>query len=352
MTTDQPANQRSNTPLLLKHPVADPAWLARLSEDIIEPGLPIVDPHHHFYDRPGDSYLLDDLLADLNSGHNVVATVFVQAYWSHRREGPEPLRPVGETDFIMTQVDEAARRGAPQRICAGVVAYADLCLGAAVEPVLAAQAQAAKGRLRGIRNIAARDPGFLASISTPPAFGMMGSPAFREGFAMLAKHGLSFDAWVYHPQIPQLTDLARAFPQVPIVLNHIGGPLGCGPYRGKRREVFEDWRRSMRELASCQNVHMKLGGLGMALGGFDFHDRPLPPSSGELEAAWGPYLLAVIEAFGVERCMFESNFPVDKCSYSYPFIWNAFKRMVSGATADEKAALFHGTATRFYSLQP
>ena len=350
MSVNASTPARGSGVFLVKHPVADRAWLAKLSEDIIDSEQPIVDPHHHFYGRPGDSYLLDDLLEDLNAGHNVVATVFVQAYWAHRTDGPEALRPVGETDFVMSLLAEAARRQVPQEIGAGIVAYADLALGAAVEPVLLAQIDAGRGRVRGIRNITARDSRFLASISTPPPFGILGSPRFREGFGLLAKHGLSYDAWVYHPQIPELVDLARAFPETPIVLNHIGGPLGCGPYRGRRQEVFAQWHGAMRQLAGCPNVSMKLGGLGMALGGFDFYEQVLPPSSGELTRAWEPYLLPVIEAFGVDRCMFESNFPVEKCSCSYAVLWNAFKRIAAGATPAEKDALFRTTAARFYRL--
>jgi predicted TIM-barrel fold metal-dependent hydrolase len=178
----------------------------------------------------------------------------------------------------------------------------------------------------------------------------MAEPAFRAGFACLAKHGLSFDAWLYHTQIHQLADLARAFPATPIVLDHVGGPLGVGPYRGRRDEVFADWRNGIRALAECPNVHMKLGGLAMVVNGFDFHENVLPPSSGELADAWRPYMETCIEAFGPHRCMFESNFPVDKGMCSYPVLWNAFKRIAAGASSAEKAALFHDTAARFYRL--
>lgn len=340
----------TGTPPLISHPKANPAWLAKLSEDILDPDLPIVDPHHHFWDHPGFTYLIDEFLSDVNSGHNIVSTVYLQAYWGYRTSGPENLRPVGETEFALSMAQEAERRGARTKVCAGIVGYVDLTLGAAAEPVLAAHIEAAAGRFRGIRNITARDPHFLASISTPPAFGVMGTPAFREGFALLHQFGLTYDAWVYHPQIDDLIDLARAFPETPIVFNHVGGPLGVGPYRGRRDEVFADWHRKIRALAACQNVHMKLGGLGMILSGFDFHENVLPPSSGELAHAWGPYILAVIDAFGVKRCMFESNFPPDKCTCSYPVIWNAFKRIAVGATGDEKRDLFHDTAARFYRL--
>ena len=178
----------------------------------------------------------------------------------------------------------------------------------------------------------------------------MQDAAFRRGFAWLERHGLSFDAWLYHTQLDQVLDLARAFPGVPIVINHAGGPLGSGRYRGRRDEIFPAWRAGMQALAACPNVHVKLGGLAMVVNGFNFHENLLPPSSGELAAAWRPWMEACIEDFGVQRCMFESNFPVDKGMCAYPVLWNAFKRIASGATASEKAALFHDTAQRFYRL--
>jgi predicted TIM-barrel fold metal-dependent hydrolase len=337
-------------PLVLTHPVPNPAWLARLTEDALDPDLPIVDPHHHLWNHHGNTYFLDELLADLLTGHNVVATVFLQCFWAYRDTGPEAMKPVGETAFVASVAAEAERRKTHARICAGIVGYADLTLGDAVAPVLEAHIAAGAGRFRGIRHITARHPRFLASMSTPPGFGLMGSPAFRAGFAQLAKHGLSYDSWLYHTQIHQLVELARAFPETPIVLNHVGGPLGVGPYRGRRDAVFTDWLAAIRALATCPNVHMKLGGLAMVVNGFDFHENVLPPSSGELAQAWSPYMLALVEAFGADRCMFESNFPVDKGMCSYAVMWNAFKRIAAGASADEKKALFHDNASRFYRL--
>lgn len=344
-------------PVVVTHPRPDLAWLARWSEDIVDPDLPIVDPHHHFWDRPGYSYMLDDFLADLDTGHNVVATLYVQASWAYRNDGPENMRPVGETEFIAALAAEADRRTTRTRVCAGVVAYADLMQGDRVEPVIAAHL-AASGRVRGIRNITSYDSQIASIKSTQgPASrleerfaGMMGTDAFRAGFACLKQFNLAFDACLYHPQLGELVDLAREFPETPIVLDHTGGPLGIGRFRDRGQEVFADWRQNIRALAACQNVHMKLGGLGMVLSGFDFHARETPPSSDELAAAWGPYFLEAIEAFGPERCMFEGNFPPDKSVCSYVTIWNAFKKIASGATADQKRALFHGTATRFYGL--
>jgi L-fuconolactonase len=341
----------TDTPkLVLSHPVPNAAWLAKLSEDILEPDLPIVDPHHHLWDHGGNTYFLDNLLADVNSGHNVVATVFLQCFWAYRTSGPEELKPVGETEFVASVAAEAERRKTKARICAGIVGYTDFRLGDKVNTVLEAHIAAGAGRFRGIRQISARHKDFLASMSTPPEFGLLADPAFRAGFARLGKYGLSYDAWLYHTQIGELVDLARAFPETPIVLNHVGGPLGVGPYRGKGEAVFAEWRAATRILATCPNVHMKLGGLAMVVNGFDFHENVLPPSSGELANAWRPYMEALIEDFGANRCMFESNFPVDKAMCSYPVLWNAFKRIASSCSAAEKAALFHDTAAGFYRL--
>jgi L-fuconolactonase len=343
------AMQTDSRPVF-RHPVPNAAWLAQHTEEAIDPALPIIDPHHHLWEHNGQPYFLDAFLDDLNTGHTIVATVFLQCAWAYRTSGPEALRPVGETEFVAGVADEAERRGTGARICAGIVGYADLRLGAGVEEVLAAHVAAAGGRFRGIRTFTARSEHFIASIVTPPAARVLADPAFRAGVACLGKFGLSFDAWLYHTQIAELTDLARAFPDVPMVVNHTGGPLGIGPYEGKRAEVYADWRRDMKELASCPNVTVKLGGLAMLVAGFAFHERPKPPSSQDLAEAWRPYMDACIEDFGASRCMFESNFPVDKAMCSYPVLWNGFKRIAQGASPAEKAALFHDVAARVYRL--
>lgn len=340
----------TEAPRVFQHPSPRPAWLALASEEIIDPALPIVDPHHHLWERGGQRYFLDELLADTGSGHNVVATVFAQCTWAHRTDGPDDLRPVGETEFVTAVAEDAERRGSKTRVCAGIVGYADLNLGERVDPVLQAHIEAAKGRFRGIRHLTAREETFWASIAPPPPAGMMGDARFRAGFSRLAGFGLSYDAWLYHPQIGELTALARDYPGTTIVLDHIGGPLGIGRYEGRRDEVFATWRASIRELAACPNVSVKLGGLGMLLAGFAFHERPRPPSSEDLAAAWRPYMETCIEAFGAGRCMFESNFPVDKAMFSYPVLWNAFKRIAQGASAGDKAMLFHDTAARIYRI--
>jgi predicted TIM-barrel fold metal-dependent hydrolase len=334
-------------------------WLDRRSEEILEPDLPIVDPHHHLWDRPGPigRYLLDELLADLNSGHRIVATVFAQCGSMYRADGPEALRPVGETEFVngIAAMSASGRYG-PTHVCAGIVGYADLTLGDRVQEVLEAHLRAGGGRFRGVRQTWLRDPAAHAYYGQPPGTmfdhppGLLADLGFRAGFARLAPLGLSFDAALAHPHISELTALARAFPDTGIVLDHVGFPLGIGAYAGRREAVFADWSAGIRELATCPNVAVKLGGLGMTMIGFAFHEEPEPPSSERLATAWRPYMESCIEAFGADRCMFESNFPVDKASCSYAVFWNACKRLADGASATEKQALFSGSAARFYRL--
>ncbi len=327
-------------------------WLARHREAPVDPDLPIIDPHHHLWDRPGWRYLLPELLADTGQGHTIIATVFVQCRAMHRADGPEAMQPIGETEFANgVAAMSASGLYGPIRACAGIVSHANLTLGAAVRPVLEAHIAAGNGRFRGIRHITSWDAD--ESLITPgyaTPRDVLYREEFRAGFAQLAPLGLSFDAWLYHPQIPDLTALARAFPETPIVLDHVGGPLGIKAYAGKRDAVFAEWRAAMAELATCPNVSVKLGGLGMRINGFGFEERVEPPDSDTLAAAWKPYINSTIELFGAARCMFESNFPVDKGSYSYGVFWNACKKLAAGASAEERHALFSGTASRFYRL--
>jgi predicted TIM-barrel fold metal-dependent hydrolase len=327
-------------------------WLARRSEAILEPDLPIVDPHHHLWDRPGWRYLLPELLADTGSGHNVVATVFVQCRAMYRAGGPAELKPLGETEFVNGIAAMSASGGyGATRVCAGIVGHVDLTLGSRAQAVLEQHVAIAGSRFRGIRHTSAWDAD--SSVMNPNYHvpqGLMRNAAFREGFAALGRLGLSYDSWLYHPQIGELEDLARAIPDTPIVLDHVGGPLHVGAYAGRQQDVFAAWQKAIRSLAACANVHVKLGGLGMRIGGFGFESRKEPPSSEDLAAAWKPYVETCIEAFGARRCMFESNFPVDKGSYGYAVFWNACKLLAKGASAAEKAELFSGTATRFYRL--
>jgi predicted TIM-barrel fold metal-dependent hydrolase len=327
-------------------------WLKRRTEDVLEPDLAIVDPHHHLWDRGGHIYFLPQLLEDTGSGHNIVATVFVECRAMYRAGGDPALQPVGEVEFVngIAAMSASGAYGAT-KVALGIVGYADLGLGAAVERVLALETAIGGGRFKGVRNISAwhPDPAARGSSAIPPP-DVMTRPTFLEGFKVLVRMGLTFDAWLYHTQLGELTALSRAVPEATIVLDHVGGAIGIGPYSGKRDEVFAHWKKGIRELASCQNVNVKLGGLGMRLFGFDVHAGELPPTSEQLATAWRPYIETCIEAFGPARCMFESNFPVDKGACSYQALWNAFKRITAGASAADKAALYRTTAARVYRL--
>jgi predicted TIM-barrel fold metal-dependent hydrolase len=319
-----------------------------MTEEILEPERPICDPHHHLWDRPESRYVLEDLLADTGSGHNIVSTVFVECAASYRTSGPPELRPVGETEFV----DGIAKRAATTstRVAAGIVAFADLNLGPHVGVVLDAHAEAS-ARFRGIRHAAGWDASDEVRNSHPnPTEGMLATEDFRRGFGELSPRGLSFDAWLYHPQIRELTDLAREFPETTIVRDHFGGPLGIGPYEGKRSEIFAKWKDDIAELASCENVVAKLGGLVMPVNGWGFHKREQPVTSDELASSTRDWYLHTIDAFSPDRCMFESNFPVDKASCSYAVLWNSFKKIASGFSEAEKNAMFRGTAERVYRL--
>jgi len=334
---------------------ADPRedWLAQRREDIIDAARPIVDPHHHLWDRGGQRYLIEELAADTGSGHNVIATVYVEARSMYRAGGPEAFRPVGEIEFANGAAAMSASGGyGPAAICAGIVGHVNLMLGEAARPVLEAEIAAGQGRFRGIRHSSAwdADPDVAHMYATRPK-GLLLDSTFRKGFACLAPLGLSFDAWLFHPQIGELANLARAFPETRIVLDHCGGPVGIGSYANRREEIFPGWKASIRDAARCPNVVVKLGGLAMRLLGYDFHERPLPPSSEEAAAAWRPYIETCIEAFGPDRCMFESNFPPDKGQCSYQVIFNAFKRIAAPYSEAEKTALFSKTATDVYRLK-
>ena len=315
----------------------------------MEPDLPICDAHHHLWERPPRNYLLDDLLEDLRSGHKIVSTVAIECGYGYRRDGAAEFKPLGETEFLE---GVAARvEGDPSiqtRIAAAIVGHANLALGDAVAPVLEAHLARSPKRFRGIRHSATWDAS--GALRNEAAQGMLADGRFRAGFAWLEKLGLSFEAWVYHPQLTEVADLARAFPQVPIIVNHIGAPLGVGPYAGKRDEVFRQWSRGIAAVAQVSNVVVKLGGVGSLRSGYDWHERAVKPSSFELAQILRPYIEHCIDKFGVERCLFESNFPVEKASNTYVNLWNAFKRITEKYSAGERAALFHDNAARVYRI--
>jgi predicted TIM-barrel fold metal-dependent hydrolase len=327
-------------------------WLDSLVEPILDPDLPLVDPHHHLWDRAYYPYLEPQFSTDLQTGHRVEATVFVECRAMYRQDGQQELQPIGETTFVANLAQTHAHtKPHSTRIAAGIVGYADLTLGAAVEDVLHAHMTAGEGRFRGIRNIAAWEPtGTVKSTVYISPEKLLYDPRLREGFAKLGPLDLTFESWIYYTQIDDLTDLARAFPDTMVILDHVGGPIESGPYRSRQDEVFADWEGAIRRLATCPNAMVKLSGFGMQVFGFDFHARELPPSSEEVAMAIRPYVEACIETFGPDRCMFASNFPVDKSAYSYPVLWNAFKRLCAGYSPTERTALLHDTAAAVYRL--
>ena len=334
------------------HP-PDEAWLAKNPpEPILEPDLPIIDTHHHLWDRGGHRYLLPDFLVDVATGHNVIATVFLECHSMYRAGGPAEMRPVGEIEFVTGQAAMSASGVyGSTRVAAGIVGFADLTLGDRVEPVLEAQLRAGGGRFRGVRHSAAWDASdIIGNSESAGGPHLYGRAEFRAGLACLTRLGLSLDAWVFHPQLGEVAELARAHPEANIILGHVGGVLGYGPYTGKQKEIFVAWKAAMTEVAQCPNVSLKLGGMMMRLAAYDYRTEPKPSTSTELAALWGPYFETGIELFGPSRCLFESNFPVDKMGIGWASLWNAFKRIVAGASASEKQAMFAGTARRVYRL--
>jgi predicted TIM-barrel fold metal-dependent hydrolase len=336
------------------------AWLEQVQEAALEPELPICDPHHHLWEtraRPGNiqpRYLLDEIVADLSGGHNVVSTVFIECGAMFRADGPENFRCIGETEFVNGIAAMSASGGyGKARIAAAIVGTCDLRIGDAAADVLDAQIAAGNGRLRGIRRGAFWHASpEVENHRTRPPEGLLLREDFQRGFKHLAPRKLSFEVWCAHTQIPDAVSLARAFPDPTIVLDHFGGPIGIGPYKGKADEVFADWKAKIDELATCQNVHVKLGGLNMEVNGYGWHERPKPPTSQELADATRRYFDYAIEKFGPKRSMFESNFPVDKLSCSYTVLWNSFKILAKSFSADEKAAMFRGTAETVYRIAP
>ncbi|MXW88893.1 MAG: amidohydrolase family protein [Acidimicrobiaceae bacterium] len=333
-------------------------WLALRQEEAVDPERPIVDAHHHLWGERQwgglmSAYLAPQLLEDMTGSHNVVKSVFVDCISHYDSEREPHLQPVGETEFVASQADYTdAAGGAGGPTIAGIVSHADLLRGEAVEEVLAAHDAAGGGRFRGIRHATGWDPSDEIHDSHHGSFEhMMAAPEFRSGAGTLARMGFSFDAWLFHPQLPELAELARAVPELTIILNHLGGPLGIGPYARGRDEARADWRASMRLVAACPNVVLKVGGIGMDVyfaTGWAAAD--VPPGSEEVAAYWDDDVRFCIDTFGPDRCMFESNFPVDRQTLTYPVLWNALQIMAAGYTDTEQDALFSGTATRVYRL--
>ena len=324
-------------------------WLSQLREDVIDPAREIVDPHHHLWPKPHLSYDLEELWSDTDDGHNVTATVFMECGSAYRKDGPEHLRPVGETEFVTAASERAAQSPEKAQIAA-IIAHADLRRDD-LDDILDAHEAAAKGRFRGIRHAGACDPNPEAlSIAGRAPRGLYADPNFRRGVARLGERGLTYDTWNYHHQIRDFTALARAVPGTVMVLDHFGTPLGVGEYAGKRNEIFARWKDDIAELAECPNVFAKLGGMAMPDNGFGWNTREVPPSSDEFVEAQAPWYHHAIKSFGPERCMFESNFPVDRLSISYRTLWNGLKKIAADYPETAKAALFSGTARKVYKL--
>ncbi len=347
MTADEPQTAHATH----RPPTINQAWLDRHTEPIIAPDQAIIDPHHHLWARETQIYMQKEAMADFGSGHRIIASVFVECWSGYRATGPEHLRAVGETDFVACLAGLVQGAQHSCEFAAGIVGHADLTSGDELDDVLAAHIQAAGGRFRGIRHAVAFDASGTIPVVRKSAPGLLVDPAFQRGVAHLAKRHLCFDAWLYQTQLPELLACANAAPDTMIVLNHLGGPLAIGAYAGRVYELSRDWQRDMTALAGCPNVVVKLGGLGMTTAGHGFHARQSPPTSEEVANAYRGQVMAAIDLFGPDRCMFESNFPVDKISGSYAVLWNAFKRLASGFSAGEKDALFWGTAARVYRLE-
>ena len=329
-------------------------WLALTPEDTLEPELPICDPHHHFWDFrtvriPYQRYLLHELAADINSGHNVRSTVFIETRGMYRPDGPEELRSVGEVEFVQgLAAASASGLYGPARAAAGIVGSANLLLGDRVEPVLDALQAASPNRFRGIRQSAAWDS--HPDLERRAEQGLLANANFRAGARALARRGFSLDNTIYFPQLPELADFARAVPDLTIILNHIGGLYRVGSYGNRDDEVLPAWRKGIDTVAQCPNIYLKLGGVGQPRYGFDWYTYEKPIGSVALAQHLDPLLNYCIEQFGPQRCMFESNFPPDKVSYSYNVLFNAFKRLSQGYSATERADLFHDTAVRAYRI--
>lgn len=321
-------------------------------ETILDPEMPIVDAHVHLVHRPDLNYMLDDLIADLSAGHRIAATVYIENGSMYRTTGPELLRSLGEIEYAngLGAMGASGVFG-PTRFCAAIVGYAPVDKGDSVAELLDRALAVAPDRLRAVRQMAFFHPSEIFQ-SLPLGFpeGILSSASFLEGYRHVGSRGLSYEACVFHNQLGEVRDLADAFPETQLVVGHMGMAFGLGLDRNQRHEVFLDWRKSMQQIAERPNTLCKIGGLGLLFWGFGFEGHAGSVSSGQLAEVWQPYVEAVIEAFGPERCMMESNFPEDGPSCGYVPSWNALKLCTRGYSAEERAAMFHNNAARFYRI--
>ena len=328
-----------------------PEWLASVVEEIIDPERPIIDPHHHLWKTATmwGTYELEDLWADTGSGHNIEKTVFLDCHSSYREDGPDHLKPIGETEYVAAVAEESAKQEDKATI-AGIVSHANMNLAEAVEEVLSGHKQAGNGLFRGIRHAGPCDTtGTLANPGRRRAC-PYSRQEFRTGVETLGRLGYTYDTWHFFHQNQDFLALAQAVPGTTMILDHFGTPLGVGAYQGRQDEIFEQWKGDIAAIAQCPNVVAKLGGLAMPDNGFGWDKDERPPTSDEFTKEQSRYYLHTIECFGPERCMFESNFPVDKLSISYQVLWNGLKKMVADFSEDEKNAMFYGTAARIYRV--
>ena len=329
-------------------------WLALTTEETLEPEIAICDPHHHFWvhrPEPADyqQYLLPDLAGDVNSGHNVHSTVFIEVRCEYRTDGPDEMKPVGEVEYVQTIADASASGShGPTKAAAAIIGHADLKLGEGVRPVLEAMQAASPNRFRGVRHSVGWDES--RELANREIKGALGTDGYRTGAKVLAGMGLILENSLYFHQASELADFARALPELTIVLNHIGGLVRVGPYANRDEYVLPEWRKGIELMAKAPNIVLKLGGVGQTRFAYGWDERETPVGSEELAETLGPLMNHCIEQFGPERCMFESNYPVDKISYSYNVLFNAFKRLSKSYSATDRANLFHGTAARVYNI--
>ena len=329
-------------------------WLSLTTEQTLEPDIPICDPHHHFWvhrPEPVDyqRYLLPELAGDVNSGHNVRSTVFIEVRCEYRKDGPDEMKPVGEVEYVQTIADaSAAGSHGPTKAAAAIIGHADLKLGEGVLPVLEAMQVASPNRFRGVRHSVGWDES--PELANREIKGALGTEEYRSGAKVLADKGLILENSLYFHQASELVDFANGLPELNIVLNHVGGLVRVGPYANRDNEVLPAWRKGIEEMAKCPNIVLKLGGVGQTRFAYGWDQLEKPIGSEELAGELGAIMEHCIQQFGPGRCMFESNYPVDKISYSYNVLWNAFKRLSKGYSATERAAMFHDTAARVYSI--
>lgn len=326
------------------HPIRKD-WLALSQEAVLFPEQPIFDAHHHLWDRPYSRYVAEDFKSDVDDGHDIRASLYIQCRTGYRIDGSEATRPVGEVETVLEWCHAMPMHPV------GLVAFADLMLGEDVRPVLEAVIEAGAGKVRGVRNFTAYHPDpDVRSNPVPAPAGLMCSDAFRAGAKVLSEQGLVLDVWAYHTQLSEVRDLAQTLPDLTVVVDHCGGPLGVGPYREEGVDKFRAWRQSLALVAELPNTWIKIGGFGLAVMGHHYARLPKPPHSSQLAADWAPYIESCIELFGPQRAMFESNFPVDKGQFSYRALWNAFKRLSAGMHSDVRDQLFWGSAARCYGI--